>query len=224
MHDGATRRGGVTRAGIVRGARVVFERDGFFGARIEDIALEAGVAPGTFYWYFTSKADVFREIATGVERDIGQALRPIRGGDQFLALQESIERYLAVYRANSAMYALMEQVAMIDDEIHQLRLAMRQKFVDRVARSIRRWQATGVADAGVDPVTTAGALVSMRSNFAYWWIAGGDVYDEETVVRTLTDIWARAVGMRRPDDEATAAAPPSPSSRIVVRRRGIRAR
>ena len=70
--------------------------------------------------------------------------------------------------------------------------------MERVAATIRRWQDRGIADPGIDPHTTAGALVSMLSNFAYWWLAGGDSYDPEAAAATLTGIWARAVGLRRP--------------------------
>ena len=35
------------------------------------------------------------------------------------------------------------------------------------------------------------------ANFAYWWLAGGDTYGDEEAARTLTEIWARAVGLRR---------------------------
>ena len=58
------------------------------------------------------------------------------------------------------------------------------RHVERVARAIRRWQDRGLADPGVDPDTMAGALVSMISNFAYWWLAGGDSYDDEAAAAT----------------------------------------
>lgn len=185
----------------------MFERDGFFTARVDDIVVEAGVARGSFYTYFTSKADVFREIAADVERGIRQALRLADSGDQFQALHDSNLRYLTVYRANGAMCALIEQVASIDEEIHELRLGSRREHIDRVARSIGRWQEDGTADPTVDSTRTAAALVSMRSNFAYWWIAGVVDDDVAAAAATLTDIWARAIGMRRPADAPRGASP-----------------
>jgi len=83
----------------------------------------------------------------------------------------------------------------MDEEIHRIRLRGRIEHVERVAKTIRRWQEHGLADRDIDPRTTAGALVSMLSNFAYWWLAGGDSYDPETAAGTLTAIWARAVGL-----------------------------
>ena len=59
-------RGVRTRAKLIDAARRVFERDGYLEARVADIAAAAGVAHGSFYTYFDSKEDVFREMATGL--------------------------------------------------------------------------------------------------------------------------------------------------------------
>ena len=55
--DELTRRGERTRAKLVEAARVGFERDGFAAARITEIAARARSAVGSFYTYFTTKAD-----------------------------------------------------------------------------------------------------------------------------------------------------------------------
>ena len=54
-----TAKGLRTREELVAAARRVFERDGYTGARVADIAAEAGLAHGSFYTYFSSKQDVF---------------------------------------------------------------------------------------------------------------------------------------------------------------------
>ena len=140
-------------------------------------------------------SDLVREV--GEQFDEAVASPPgRRGADPYQALDQANRRYLAAYRANSVIWALVEQVSTVDPEIHRIRLRGRRRHVERVARTIRRWQDRGLADPGVDPDTTAGALVSMISNFAYWWLAGGDSYDDEAAAVTLTSIWARAVGLR----------------------------
>jgi AcrR family transcriptional regulator len=195
-----TAKGARTREELVAAARRVFERDGYSGARVADIAVEAGVAHGSFYTYFSSKQDVFLAVMRQVGEQFEEAVAPPpagRGADPYQALDQANRRYLAAYRANSVIWALAEQVATIDPEIHRIRLLGRRRHVDRVASTIRRWQDRGLADRGIDPETTAGALVSMISNFAYWWLAGGDSYDAEAAAATLTGIWARAVGLRQ---------------------------
>ncbi len=196
----ATAKGARTREELLAAARRVFERDGYLDTRVADIAAEADLAHGSFYTYFSSKQSVFLAIVREIGQQIREAVAPSPAdgdADTYEALDRSNRRYLDAYRANSVIWALVEQVATIDPEIHRIRLLGRRRHVERVAKTIRRWQDRGRADRSIDPHTTAGALVSMLSNFAYWWLAGGDTYDDEAAARTLTEIWARAVGLRR---------------------------
>ena len=196
----ATAKGARTREELLAAARRVFERDGYLDTRVADIAAEADLAHGSFYTYFSSKQSVFLAIVREIGQQIREAVSPSPAdgdADTYEALDRSNRRYLDAYRANSVIWALVEQVATIDPEIHRIRLLGRRRHVERVAKTIRRWQDRGLADRSIDPHTTAGALVSMLSNFAYWWLAGGDTYDDEAAARTLTEIWARAVGLRR---------------------------
>jgi AcrR family transcriptional regulator len=196
----ATAKGARTREDLLAAARRVFERDGYLDTRVADIAAEADLAHGSFYTYFSSKQSVFLAIVREIGQQIREAVAPSPAdgdADTYEALDRSNRRYLDAYRANSVIWALVEQVATIDPEIHRIRLLGRRRHVERVAKTIRRWQDRGRADRSIDPHTTAGALVSMLSNFAYWWLAGGDTYDDEAAARTLTEIWARAVGLRR---------------------------
>jgi AcrR family transcriptional regulator len=206
--DRVTAKGLRTRQELVAAARRVFERSGYAATRVGDIAAEAGVAHGSFYTYFSSKQDAFLVVINQVGDDFRDAVVAPPGearADAYEALDRANRRYLDAYRANSVIWALAEQVATIDPRIHRVRLRGRREHVDRVAATIARWQDRGLCDRGIDPETTAGALVSMLSNFAYWWLAGGDSYDPEAAAVTLSDIWARAVGLRRPPDSGSAA-------------------
>ena len=62
-----SRKGVETRARLVAPAKEIFERDGFLDARISDIAERAGLSHGSFYHYFESKEEVFREVAAEVD-------------------------------------------------------------------------------------------------------------------------------------------------------------
>lgn len=219
-----TQRGKQTRARILAAARRVFERDGYFEATINDIVSEAGVARGSFYTYFTSKLEVFQLIAAEVDRCIDESVTTQPGDvrkDVISNLERSHRRYFAAYREHASIYGLTEQVATIDAGVQEARLRSRQRHVARVARCIQRWQERGVADPDIDPHTSAGALVSMISNFNYWRLVGHDEYDEEQAAETLTEIWVRALKLRRRPSRpragaglaatATPAAAPQPS-------------
>ena len=62
-----SRKGIETRARLVTAAKEVFEESGFLDARISDIAERAGLSHGSFYHYFESKEEVFREVAAEVD-------------------------------------------------------------------------------------------------------------------------------------------------------------
>ena len=47
------------REAIIRAAAGVFARQGYFGARMADVAESAGIGKGTVYEYFRSKEDLF---------------------------------------------------------------------------------------------------------------------------------------------------------------------
>ncbi len=68
-----SRKGIETRARLVDAAKEVFEHDGFLDARISDIAEQAGLSHGSFYHYFESKEEVFREVAAEVEERLERA-------------------------------------------------------------------------------------------------------------------------------------------------------
>ncbi|MFN4156971.1 MAG: TetR/AcrR family transcriptional regulator [Gemmobacter sp.] len=48
---------------VLAGARLVFMRDGYEGASVDDIAREAGVSKATLYAYFADKRFLFLEVA-----------------------------------------------------------------------------------------------------------------------------------------------------------------
>ncbi len=62
-----TAKGERTRGRLLRAAKHVFERQGFLGARVSDIADRARISHGTFYHYFNSKEEIFRELAEAQE-------------------------------------------------------------------------------------------------------------------------------------------------------------
>jgi AcrR family transcriptional regulator len=199
-----TARGERTRRQIIDAARRVFERDGYLDAGVPDIVKEAGVAHGSFYTYFPSKLEVFRVVCAEVADAVDQAVRE-RPADQqprdaIEALCMANLRYIEAYRKNARIYALLEQLGHIDDELHQSSNTRRRDNIDRLQHVIRRWQASGLADPDVEPISTATALISMISNVCYWlFVMRGEdqEFDDEQLADTVNQLWIRAVDLRR---------------------------
>lgn len=63
------------RAAILESARLVFFRDGFMAANLDEVAERAEVAKGTLYRYFDSKAELYVAVLTHNGRIFEQKLR-----------------------------------------------------------------------------------------------------------------------------------------------------
>ncbi|TQM02131.1 TetR/AcrR family transcriptional regulator [Pseudonocardia kunmingensis] len=203
-------RGRRTRRQLLVAAREVFERDGFLDARVTDISAAAGASHGSFYTYFESKTDIFRTLCAQ-EMD---ALYVGTGGsdpdgdepDPVARIERSNRRFVDIYKRNAALLGLFEQVTAYDEEVRKLRMTVRDRAVSRVQRSIVQLQEAGLADRDLDPFHSASALVTMVNSTVHFWLVLGEQFDEETLVRTLTQLWARALGL----DPARAGRPTAP--------------
>ena len=63
------------REAILRAAITVFAHNGYFNAKVADIAREAGVADGTVYLYFKSKEEILHSI---FDRSVGDAVADVK--------------------------------------------------------------------------------------------------------------------------------------------------
>jgi len=188
-----------TRDELLDAARRSFARWGYANTTVERIVDEAGLARGSFYTYFESKADLFRHLVNTIERDIAAQVATItdaQRGDVVGNLLQSNRNYLRVVAANADLYRLVEEMAAHDHEVRANREKSRRRHVRRVADTIRRWQANGRADRGIDPDLTAAALVAMLSGFAQSMHATRTASEDDIAARRLTDIWVAACGLR----------------------------
>ena len=198
-----TARGRRTRAGLVEAAKAVFAETPFADTRIADIAARAGVANGTFYTYFDSKEEIFREVAAAVlaamlaapRRDPDNVARdPIRD------IEHASRAYFQVVVDNAVVARSIEQLGPADPDVAATRHDTVVGAIKRAERWIRRLQRQGVCD-DIDPWTTAVALQTMTIRVAYDHLlpqAGGaddgDV-DVDAMARAVSRIWARTVGL-----------------------------
>lgn len=199
-----SRKGAATRARLVEAARVVFERDGFLAARVSDIATEAGLSHGSYYHYFDSKEQLFREVADLQEQRLtappdrahGEAPRPVGAASPVERIRDANRRYFARYRDAAAIMGVIEQVSRYDDQVNAARMATQRHFAERSEQAIREWQAAGLVDPDLDPVIAADALGAMTARFAELWLVQGyRDYDFDTAVDQVTRLWANALGL-----------------------------
>src|SRR5436853_2151716 len=81
------------RAAILRAAIEVFARNGYFNAKVADVARVAGVADGTVYLYFKSKEEILHSI---FDRSVEEAIADAR--EQLADLTDPREKLRRVAR------------------------------------------------------------------------------------------------------------------------------
>lgn len=206
-----SRKGIETRARLVDAAKEVFERDGFLDARISDIAEKAGLSHGSFYHYFESKEEVFREVAANVEARLYEPMNSVilaqSSARPAERIREAIRLHLESYRDEARIMGVIEQVSRFDPEIMAQRAESHRVNHNEVASSIRSLQRHGLADARLDPDIAAAALGSMTYRFPEMWFVQGLLdCDFEEGVEQLTLLFVRALGLE--DDGAPLAGRP----------------
>ena len=197
-----SRKGAETRARLLEAAKKVFEEDGFLDARISDISKRAKLSHGSFYHYFESKEQIFREVAEAQERMLTAppaVEKPARAvpPSERERIHRANRRYLEHYRAEAKIMGVIEQASRYDEHVTAVRSATQKHFAERAERSIRRLQKAGLADRGVDPEIAATALGAMVARFAELWLVQGYAdYDFEEAVEQLTTLWCNALRLQ----------------------------
>lgn len=203
-----TARGARTRASLVRAARALFERKGFLETSVGDIAKRARVAHGTFYTYFSSKEEIFAEVADALSEDmIAVAARephvPV-GAPPSMRIERANRGYLRGYEQNARMMGVLEQVATFNPRLAAIRRSARRYYVQRSTSTIARWQAQGLVDSRIRPDYAASALGSMVDRSAYVWLVLGEPFELETAVEQLTRFYCNALGLHYHESEEPA--------------------
>ena len=193
-----TRRGRERRAELLQAARSVFERKGWEGTRIADIAAAVPVAIGTFYTYFPDKESVFQEIAAEVVADMYDSMHlPDPSEDVYDTVFRTHRRFIAAYRRNAIIIAMIREQARVNPAMRVLHFQLRDRFVGPGARALRAFQEKGLADASIAPRLAIEAIAGMATEICYQWIVLGKYLgDEDTVTHLLTRLWLRAAGVK----------------------------
>jgi AcrR family transcriptional regulator len=201
-----SRKGAQTRARLLDAAKEIFEENGFLDARISDIAERAGLSHGSFYHYFDSKEEVFREVATAVDDELSEPLDTIILAQSSSAtprerIREAMRRHFESYRDEARIMGVIEQVSRYDEHVNAMRRTHHEGQRTQVAESIRQLQRHGLADPSLDPMVAAAALGSMTWRFAEMWLVEGLLdcsFDEG--IEQVTTLFVNALQLKDKSD------------------------
>jgi AcrR family transcriptional regulator len=184
------------RQRIAASARELIARGGYGAAQISSVAERAGVATGTVYRYFPSKAELFAEVfREASQREVDAmaeaAKRPgATAAERIAAGVETFAR--RALRGRRLAWALLAEP--VDPAVEAERLEFRHAYRDVIAAVL-----VDAIEAGElppqDPETTAAALVGAIGEALVGPLSpaanGGD---PEAVIAALIDFCTRAIG------------------------------
>ena len=188
---------GGTRARLLLAAAEVIQEGGWAAASVGAIAKRAGVAAGTLYRHFDSKADLFLEVFRTVSEREMSAMRGAHAGSKDMAAR--FDAVVATYAGRALKnrrlaWALVYEP--LDASVDEERLLYRRSYCEGMAALIREGIRTGAipeqdadlaaaAVVGVIAETLVGPLSPVESG------AGA----EEEIVRSIVTFCRRVIGL-----------------------------
>lgn len=200
-----------TRRRLLSAAVEVLQDGGYGAASVAAISTRAGLAAGTLYRHFPSKADLFVEVFRTVA---DQELAAIQSAVDIAATAgERIDAVVATFAARALArprlaWALVYEP--LDPAVDAQRVAYRRECSRRLAMLVREHVEAGELPSQ-DPDTTAAALIGAIAEALVGPLApaaGGGVADHDAVIASLTAFCRRAVGV----DAAGVASAPGPTA------------
>jgi AcrR family transcriptional regulator len=153
-----------TRAKIVRAAGELVARGGYREAQVAEVARRAGVATGTVYRHFPSKADLFTEVFRVASQREVDAVAEAAGSAGQSPAAERIERAVSTFAARALQgrrlaWALLAEPVdpAVEAERLQFRRAYAAVFAQIIEDGIQHHQLPE-QDAGFTATALVGAI------------------------------------------------------------------
>jgi AcrR family transcriptional regulator len=184
-----------TRRRIVAAARELIARGGYAEAQVASVASRAGVATGTVYRHFPSKADLFAEVfreASQHEVDAVAGAAAESGGSAVARIAAAVETFARrALRGRRLAWALIAEP--VDPAVEAERLVFRRAYRDAFAGVIADGVESGELPAQ-DPELSAAALVGAIGEALVGPVSPTAATREpESIVASLRDFCIRSV-------------------------------
>jgi AcrR family transcriptional regulator len=197
-----SKRSARTRERILEAATEVFARAGFHGARVADIAEQAGIAYGLVYHYFHNKDDILAAIFAERWGQYIEYLHEVRRTP--LSFRERMRRlvhfWVEVYRREPDLMTIMiNEITRSYEFLESHDIGTVLVAFDAIEEMIRDARNAGEVDADVDPQLAAYVIFGAAEMLLTGYVIGtlqrrtpeAFVHDEEQMLSLLLDGLAR---------------------------------
>lgn len=169
----------LTRTRILEAARTVFERQGFHGASLDQVAREAGFTKGAVYSAFDSKADLFLTLLAGraTERQRTWEAMSRRATTPEAFVVEAMEHFGAAVAQEREWWAAVIEFAtfVARDEALRVRYAEHHDATrETLARTMEDWSARTGKPLALEPRALATACLALGNGLTLEWLLSPD--------------------------------------------------
>lgn len=181
-----TKRGKTRREQILRAAERVIGERGFADASIAEITREAGTALGTFYIYFSSKEEIFRELVA----EMGHMTRAVLAeattpaGSRLEAEHLGLKAFLQFVAEHPALYRIVEEARFVDPAAYKDYFT---SFAEAYRRQLTRAAKTETIRPGNAEVR-AWALMGMAKTLGERYVLWGEPDDLDRIADDAFDL------------------------------------
>src|SRR3954465_10227020 len=175
-----TARGTTKRERILRAAIEVFALNGYFNAKVSEIAKAAGVADGTIYLYFEGKEDllvnIFREHTRNYLQSLERELAHVRRAEDRIRL--AIRHPLEALGRDRAL-AIVAQVE-LRHSMKFMSLLSQQEVADYLGllrKIVEHGQSEGSFRRNLHPQLVAKAIFGVLDEMVTSWMLSEKEYD-----------------------------------------------
>ncbi len=168
-----TPRGRERRSQLIAYATERFAGEGFHPTSVADIVDGLGVGKGVFYWYFSSKEELFTEILRSAQNDLRRSQRrAIEGIDDPVRRVEEGIRAGALWMANHPDLRKLFEFARTDDAFAKaMRIGQRRHVADAVEHLRAAIDAGLIPDR--DPEALAHGILGVTNQVTMTYLDGG---------------------------------------------------
>ncbi|NAP01187.1 TetR family transcriptional regulator [Halomonas sp. MG34] len=167
--------GSERREQILEVALKQFSYYGYHKTKVSDIVKAAGVAQGTFYWYFKSKEAIALEIIHNKEADLiavvsqGYRESKVTVQEVVLASEKLFEDYFVFSQQNKYFMRLLLKGMETEDSVQSAILETRIKLEKAFQKNIERAAELGILPQK-DPMVQSALLVSLLEGMLERWL------------------------------------------------------
>lgn len=181
---------------IIEAAERVFSTKGFYQAKVEEIASEAGVGKGTVYEYFSSKEEVFKEMVIHVSKE-HMKLVSKRRGSMLMAvekIQDIVRQHLVfmIEHRNMARILLQDHLTLSDD-LHKWLKASRDDKLKSLENIVIEGINNGEFRKDINPKVTAHLIFGATASLSGDIIKEGEAMSVDDLTNKTIDIMLHGI-------------------------------